>query len=45
LEASRVHSVAGLLDASNALLSARPFRTPHHSASMVALVGGGVNIH
>ncbi|MEK7392242.1 MAG: YifB family Mg chelatase-like AAA ATPase [Fibrobacterota bacterium] len=41
LEASRVHSVAGLLDASNALLSARPFRTPHHSASMVALVGGG----
>jgi magnesium chelatase family protein len=41
LEASRIHSVAGLLDHSNALLHSRPFRSPHHSASMVSLVGGG----
>lgn len=41
LEASRIHSVAGLLDASEALLPARPFRSPHHTASVASLVGGG----
>ncbi len=41
LEASRVHSVAGLLDPNHALLTSRPFRSPHHSSSMVSLVGGG----
>lgn len=41
LEVSRIHSVAGLLDPGAALLPDRPFRAPHHSASMVALVGGG----
>jgi magnesium chelatase family protein len=41
LEVSMVHSVAGAL-AAGALTDRRPFRAPHHSASMAALVGGGV---
>ena len=41
LETSMVHSVAGLI-AKGELTRARPFRTPHHSASMAALTGGGV---
>ncbi len=40
LEVSMIHSVAGLLDGGR-LLRRRPFRDPHHSASLVALVGGG----
>ena len=41
LELSMIQSVAGLL-ADGALSSRRPFRAPHHSASMAALVGGGI---
>jgi magnesium chelatase family protein len=41
LETSMVHSVAGLI-AKGELTRARPFRTPHHSASMAALTGGGL---
>jgi len=41
IEASVVHSVAGLVDAERPLLSTRPFRAPHHTASRLALVGGG----
>jgi magnesium chelatase family protein len=41
LEVSMVHSVAGRL-ADGALTDRRPFRAPHHSASMAALVGGGL---
>ena len=40
LDVSMIHSVAGLLER-GALTRARPFRAPHHSASMPALVGGG----
>lgn len=36
-----VHSVAGLLDTSAGLLAERPFRAPHHTASVAALTGGG----
>jgi magnesium chelatase family protein len=43
LETSMVHSVAGLI-AKGALTRARPFRAPHHSASMAALTGGGVRV-
>jgi magnesium chelatase family protein len=41
IEASAVHSVAGLIDPERPLLTARPFRAPHHTASHLALVGGG----
>ena len=43
LETSMVHSVAGLI-ARGELTRARPFRAPHHSASMAALTGGGVRV-
>jgi magnesium chelatase family protein len=42
LEVTRIHSVAGLLSESG-LLAERPFRSPHHTASHAALVGGGQN--
>jgi magnesium chelatase family protein len=41
VEASAVYSVAGLIDPEHPLLVARPFRAPHHTASHLALVGGG----
>jgi magnesium chelatase family protein len=41
LEVTRIHSVAGLLSAEHPLILHPPFRAPHHSASMAALVGGG----
>jgi magnesium chelatase family protein len=41
IEASVVHSVAGLLDPAEGLLSRRPFRAPHHTATTAGLVGGG----
>ena len=40
LETSMIHSLAGLLDAGG-ISRARPFREPHHTASMAAIVGGG----
>ncbi len=43
LETTKIHSVAGKLSASDALLTTRPFRSPHHTVSDVALVGGGGN--
>jgi magnesium chelatase family protein len=41
LEVTAVHSVAGLLSAETGILSARPFRAPHHTVSAAGLVGGG----
>jgi magnesium chelatase family protein len=41
LEATAIHSVAGLLPPASPLLVRRPFRAPHHTISDVALVGGG----
>ncbi len=41
LEVSMIHSVAGRLDEGR-LMRRRPFRDPHHSASLAALVGGGI---
>ncbi|MEE8500528.1 MAG: ATP-binding protein, partial [Kiloniellales bacterium] len=43
LEVSMIHSVAGQLEAGR-LLRTRPFRDPHHSASLAALVGGGLRV-
>jgi magnesium chelatase family protein len=42
LEVTRIHSVAGVLNGSGALIDRPPFRAPHHSASAAAIVGGGV---
>jgi magnesium chelatase family protein len=41
LETTKIHSVAGILPESAALITTRPFRAPHHTISDVALVGGG----
>lgn len=41
LECTKIHSVAGLLQTKSGLLGTRPFRSPHHTVSDVALVGGG----
>lgn len=41
LETTKIHSVAGQLRALSSLMTARPFRAPHHTTSDVALVGGG----
>lgn len=41
LETTKIHSVAGLMEPGNSLVTNRPFRSPHHTVSDVALVGGG----
>jgi len=41
LETTKIHSVAGNIDSNASLISQRPFRSPHHTISDVALVGGG----
>lgn len=43
LESTKIYSVAGKMPSSNALMTERPFRSPHHTISDVALVGGGMN--
>jgi magnesium chelatase family protein len=41
IETTRIHRVAGLTGARAALVTARPFRAPHHTISDVGLIGGG----
>jgi magnesium chelatase family protein len=43
LETTKIHSVAGKMIKNSSLISVRPFRSPHHTISDVALVGGGAN--
>ncbi|MCH3982582.1 MAG: YifB family Mg chelatase-like AAA ATPase [Prevotella sp.] len=43
LETTQIHSIAGKLSKDTSLISQRPFRSPHHTISEVALVGGGTN--
>ncbi|MBO5614012.1 MAG: YifB family Mg chelatase-like AAA ATPase [Prevotella sp.] len=43
LETTKIYSVAGKMQAGQSLISQRPFRSPHHTISQVALVGGGTN--
>lgn len=43
LEVTRIYSVAGMLPSGTALMRRRPFRSPHHTTSMVGLIGGGSN--
>lgn len=44
LEITKIHSVAGVLDLSKGVVTSRPFRSPHHTASKVALTGGGKDV-
>ncbi len=43
LETTKIHSIAGTLSSGQALLTQRPFRSPHHSISLAGLIGGGSN--
>jgi magnesium chelatase family protein len=43
LETTKIHSIAGLLKPGQALVTRRPFRSPHHTASDAGLLGGNVN--
>jgi magnesium chelatase family protein len=42
LETTKIHSVAGILDAGAGLVTQRPFRAPHHTISDAGLIGGGI---
>lgn len=43
LEVTKIHSVAGVLDNSVGIICSRPFRSPHHTTTTIALTGGGRN--
>lgn len=43
LEVTKIYSISGLLSNEKSLVKNRPFRSPHHNASLNALIGGGVN--
>mgnify|MGYP003096752874 FL=1 len=43
LETTKIHSVAGKLGKDSSLIATRPFRSPHHTISQIAMVGGGAN--
>ena len=41
LEVTKIHSIAGTLDSKKGIITNRPFRTPHHTSTKIALAGGG----
>lgn len=41
VEVTKIHSVAGILDSNKGIVTTRPFRTPHHTVTIPALMGGG----
>jgi len=41
IEVTKIHSLAGLLPGNRPLVTKRPFRSPHHTASPVSIIGGG----
>ncbi len=41
IETTKIHSIAGLIDSDNPFVTARPFRSPHHTVSVAGLSGGG----
>lgn len=41
LEVTKIHSIAGVLDPEKGVITSRPFRSPHHTATNIALTGGG----
>lgn len=41
IETTKIHSIAGILDKKNPLVTTRPFRSPHHTVSAAAIAGGG----
>ena len=43
IETTKIHSICGLLESKHALVTARPFRSPHHTISDAGLLGGSVN--
>lgn len=43
LEVTKIYSISGLIEREHSLITNRPFRAPHHNASLNALIGGGVN--
>ncbi len=43
IELTKIYSISGLLDRKKPLITSRPFRSPHHSASAVGIIGGGSN--
>lgn len=44
LETTKIHSIAGTLTDSEGIITKRPFRTPHHTATTASLTGGGLNV-
>ncbi len=44
LEITKIYSIAGKLSSDQGLISTRPFRSPHHSSSKAALIGGGIQL-
>ena len=44
IELTKIYSASGLLDYDKPLISTRPFRSPHHSASAVGIIGGGTKV-